>query len=57
MTEPKNSTSRVAKLRADRKAKGYVRREYYATAGEHERLARHLKALREKAQWTAYSTA
>lgn len=50
MTEPKNSTSRVAKLRADRKAKGYVRREYYATAGEHERLARHLKALREKAQ-------
>lgn len=48
--KPKTSTDRVAKLRADRKAKGHFRREYYATADEHESLARFLRCLREKNQ-------
>lgn len=48
--KPKTSTDRVNKLRADRKAKGHIRREYYATPDEHESLARFLRCLREKNQ-------
>lgn len=43
------SKDRVAKLRANRKAAGYVRREYYATPEEHEKLRASLKRLRAKA--------
>ena len=46
--KPKPSTNRVARLRAQRKAKGHIRREYYATADEHESLARFLRVMREK---------
>jgi hypothetical protein len=46
--KPKTSTDRVAKLRAERKAKGHIRREYYATVDEHESLARFLRCTREK---------
>ena len=41
--KPKTSTDRVAKLRADRKAKGHFRREYYATPEEHDRLRHYLR--------------
>lgn len=47
---PKKSTSRVAKLREERLAKGHKRREYYATPEEHESLARFLRVMREKNQ-------
>lgn len=46
--KPKTSTDRVNKLRLERKAKGHIRREYYATPDEHESLARFLRCLREK---------
>ena len=44
----KTSTARVAKLRADRKNRGHVRREYYATPKEHEALARFLQVTRDR---------
>jgi hypothetical protein len=46
--KPKSSTDRVAKLRARRKSRGHIRREYYATPNEHESLARFLRCMREK---------
>lgn len=42
----KTSTSRVAKLRSKAAKKGLTRREYYATAEEHENLKAWLKAQR-----------
>lgn len=49
MKAPK-STERVNKMRADAKAKGWRRREYYATETEHARLADCLQKLRGKKQ-------
>ena len=43
----KTSTKRVNKLRERAIAKGWTRREYYATPGEHEKLKKYLKKLRE----------
>lgn len=51
---PKKSTGRVAKLREENRKKGRVRREYYATPEEHNRLRATLEGLRK---WTAYCTA
>lgn len=47
-TNQKTSTSRVAKMREEAKARGYVRREYYATPEEHERLRYTLDIARRK---------
>lgn len=46
--EPRTSAERQANLRARAKAKGWVRRDYYATPKEHDQLAAHLRKLREK---------
>lgn len=35
---PKKSTGRVAKLREENRKKGRIRRDYYATPEEHDRL-------------------
>ena len=43
-----SNTSRVAELRARRKAMGFIRREYYATVAEHESIKNHLKDKREE---------
>ena len=40
------STARVEALRARNKAKGRTRREYYATAAEHEKIKALIKELR-----------
>lgn len=42
------STERVKKLREKAKLKGWVRRDYYATSREHEKLKARLAELREK---------
>lgn len=47
-TKIKTSAARVAKLRHDRRLKGYVRREYYATPSEHRRLKEALDEMREE---------
>lgn len=46
--KPKTATERVAKLRALAVAKGWKRREYYATPEEHDQLVVRLRELREK---------
>lgn len=43
-----NSTKRIQKLRAARKAAGQVRREYYATPKEHDAIKEFLAKLRSK---------
>jgi uncharacterized protein with GYD domain len=42
-----NSTDRVAEMRRKQKEKGHVRREYYATAGEHDEIKKLIKKLRK----------
>ena len=43
----KSSTRRVNKMRAEAEAKGWKRREYYATINEHEKLKKHLQEIRQ----------
>ena len=43
---PATAADRRNKFRAEAKAKGWVRREYYATAKEHDRLKDTLRELR-----------
>ena len=43
----KKSSERVAEMRRKQKEKGHVRREYYATPEEHEKLKKHLLKLRK----------
>ncbi len=52
-TKQTTSTSRVAKMREEAKARGWVRREYYATPGEHEKLRAALDKLRRRRPKTA----
>lgn len=44
----KTTSERVTKLRAARAARGHVRRDYYATLDEHDKLRERLKELRRE---------
>jgi hypothetical protein len=46
--ENKNSTQRVAKLRAEMKEKGYVRVEVWAPADKREQLLKYAAKLRKE---------
>lgn len=50
MTKKTSSAIRVAKMRERAKARGWIRREYYATAEEHDRLRAALDAQRGASQ-------